>query len=456
LVAVDPSVLKLAGNWALEMIRNQQSILSLPLTLFWLLLGAAAASAQTSGAFDKALKAGLHATIFPGADRVGAYEGNPPSAVVYRNGGVVGYLFVTSDVVNSAGYSGKPFSILAGLDLNGTIAGAVVIAHQEPILVLGIKDTHLARFVAQFAGLDVTGGSDLKELLARKTGEFEMIAQATITSLVFADSVIRAGRQVARDRGIMTAGQGSDGGGLDYEKFEKLDWRLLLEGGLLRALTVTTAQVDTAFRADKQKPESSEKVFLAIYGGLATPALVGQNLLGFTAYNKLLNELPSGSEVLFLAGAGLYSFRGYRYRRTGVFDRLQLVQGGKVIPLRREMHRSVAKLAIDGAPELRERSLFVLDKDSGFDATKPWQFEILVRRPGTDGGEDFAGFALDYRVPAALLIAVEDDLKKFLWRLWERRQWEILMFAALATALTGTVIAVAVRSWAVNRRERRR
>ena len=79
------------------------------------------------------------ADVFPGAEKFGPVEGAPPAAAAYRNGVVAGYVIETSDI----GYSGKPIRILAGLDNNGTITGAKVIEHHEPILLVGISPDKL-------------------------------------------------------------------------------------------------------------------------------------------------------------------------------------------------------------------------------------------------------------------------------------------------------------------------
>ncbi|MBT4891139.1 MAG: hypothetical protein HON65_16445, partial [Rhodospirillales bacterium] len=46
--------------------------------------------------------------VFPGADHVGKVDGAPPAAPVFRENKLVGYVFLTWDVVKSGGYSGKP------------------------------------------------------------------------------------------------------------------------------------------------------------------------------------------------------------------------------------------------------------------------------------------------------------------------------------------------------------
>ncbi|MFO1113724.1 MAG: hypothetical protein U1E35_07680 [Rhodospirillales bacterium] len=67
------------------------------------------------------------------------FTGSPPAAPVFRNGALAGYLFSTYAVTGSAGYSGKPLDVLAGIDLDARITGALLRHHNEPILVIGIS-----------------------------------------------------------------------------------------------------------------------------------------------------------------------------------------------------------------------------------------------------------------------------------------------------------------------------
>ena len=72
--------------------------------------------------------------FFPQADRFGELEGEPPAAPVYRGNTLLGYAYLTTDVVRIPAYSGKPISTLVGFDLGGRITGVEIVQHEEPIL----------------------------------------------------------------------------------------------------------------------------------------------------------------------------------------------------------------------------------------------------------------------------------------------------------------------------------
>ena len=59
--------------------------------------------------------------FFPGADRFGPPQGDPPTMPAYQSDRLVGHVFLNSDFTNSAGYSGKPIHLLVGIDPNGLI-----------------------------------------------------------------------------------------------------------------------------------------------------------------------------------------------------------------------------------------------------------------------------------------------------------------------------------------------
>jgi len=103
--------------------------------------------------------------FFPGADRVGELKGEPPSALVYKNKSILGYVFYTDDVIKIPAYSGKPIRTLVAFDLVGKIMGLKIVHHEEPILVVGISDADLQTFIDQYLGKYVNdkikiGGQD--------------------------------------------------------------------------------------------------------------------------------------------------------------------------------------------------------------------------------------------------------------------------------------------------------
>ena len=143
-------------------------------------------------------------TFFPDADRFGDLEGAPRAAPVYRGERLLGYVFLTGDVVRIPAYSGKPINTLVGFDLAGRITGLAIVQHEEPILAAGISEARLHAFTDQYRGKSVF---DRVTIGAVREGHVavDAISGATITVMVQNATVMQAARRVAESRGLTPA-----------------------------------------------------------------------------------------------------------------------------------------------------------------------------------------------------------------------------------------------------------
>jgi hypothetical protein len=142
--------------------------------------------------------------FFPQADRIGEFEGQPRAAPVFRGERVLGYVFLTNDVLRIPAYSGEPIDNLVGFDLSGHITGLAIVHHEEPILAVGITAERLKRFVDQYLGKSVF---DRISVGAKREGyvQVDAITGATITVMVENATLMRSARMVAESRGITPA-----------------------------------------------------------------------------------------------------------------------------------------------------------------------------------------------------------------------------------------------------------
>lgn len=143
-------------------------------------------------------------SFFPEADRFGALEGTPPAAPVYRGDRLLGYAFLTADVVRIPAYSGRPINTLVGFDLGGRITGLAIVHHEEPILAAGISEERLHAFTSQYRGKSVF---DRVTIGATREGyvAVDTLSGATITVMVQNATVMQAVRRVAESRGLAPA-----------------------------------------------------------------------------------------------------------------------------------------------------------------------------------------------------------------------------------------------------------
>jgi NosR/NirI family nitrous oxide reductase transcriptional regulator len=378
------------------------------LLLFLLALTQPSPAQQPSHLSEYLKKADL-AEIFPGADQLGPVEGNPPASAAYKGQQLIGYVFLNSDVVNSTGYSGKPINILVGIDLGGTIVGAKVVEHHEPIVLIGIPASKLTALIHSFVGKNYTASA------ARPAGgpPADIISGATVTTLVIGDSITRAATRIAHSRGLGT-GQAAMAPAapavvrrIDPTKTQTESWSELLGDGSVRRLSLSVGDVNRAFAASgnaeaaaNPEPGPDDDTFIDLYVALATAPGIGRSLLGDEGFERLQHRLRPGQQAIIVAGNGRYSFKGSGYVRGGIFDRIQLVQGDNSIRFHDRNQQRIGSLAAAGAPDFSEISLFLVPRAETLDPTEPFRLTLLVQRATGARDKAFLTFDLGYSLPA--------------------------------------------------------
>jgi ferredoxin len=144
--------------------------------------------------------------FFPQATDFGELQGTPPAAPVHQAERLLGYVFLTADVLQIPAYSGKPINNLVGIDVEGRITGVRIVAHEEPILVIGVTPKHLRQFVDQYRGKSVADRIAIGGSMRPGDVVIDSITGASITAMVENVTVMRSAQRVAESRGI---GKGS-------------------------------------------------------------------------------------------------------------------------------------------------------------------------------------------------------------------------------------------------------
>ncbi|MBT7268347.1 MAG: regulatory protein NosR [Rhodospirillaceae bacterium] len=385
------------------------------------------------------LDRGQFGAVMPEATSYGKATGAPLSVAAYKEEALIGYIFNSRAVVASAGYSGRPLDILVGINLAGIITGTLIIEHHEPILEIGVSDNDLQNFITQFVGLDIRNPIKIKRNADRSKMEINAISGASVSSIVLNDAVLRSARAVARSRGIL----GEVGKFLDFDSFEKSDWRTLVEDGSITRRRVTIGEASRILEArgaalfpeGMPKPDPAS-TYIDLYFGLATPAQVSRNLVKDQIFQEITAKMADGDQLLFLAAKGLYSFRGRNYRKLGFFDRLQIIQREKSFHLTTKDHIRIDRLAVKPAPDFREMSFFILPKSSGFDPAADWRLELIYSGESKSGTKSYASVMQTYSLPKQYFRKDElnGPVPEKLWiNAWENRIVEIsvLIFALL-------------------------
>jgi NosR/NirI family transcriptional regulator, nitrous oxide reductase regulator len=387
-------------------------IIRLVLLAFMLIVGACilptASSAQQAANLANYLRMVEPAQVFPEADRFGPLQGSPPVAPAYQGDRLLGYAFLNSDFVNATGYSGKPIRIIVGIALDGTIAGARLVDHHEPIVLIGIPEQKITAFINGYIGRNVLRPAAITEAGA----SVDIVSGATVTVMVIGDSIMRSASRVAHMRGLgsaqpeVTAAVPPPARTIDMTAAEDRDWESLVGDGSVRRLHLTVGDINEAFvrsgneaAAARPEPGEPDDTFIDLYTALVSVPTIGRSLLGEAAYDRLRQHLKPGQNAILIAGNGSYSFKGSGYVRGGIFDRIEVIQGQETIRFRDRNHERINNIEADDAPRFREISLFTVPEEVEFDPVEPWRLQLLVQRSVGARDKAFLTFDIDYQLP---------------------------------------------------------
>lgn len=366
--------------------------------------------------------------------------GVPGWAAYDAAGAVLGHIGSTWEIAGSVGYSGRPLDVLVAISPQAKIAGAKLMRHSEPVLTLGISDADIARFVNGFAGIDLSAPRE--DILKPMADVPDVIARATVSTGVIRDGILRTARTLAIGRGLIASG-----GGVDRLTYAPADWNGLLAMGALAQAHVSMTEAARGLAGAKVPVPEGEGAFIDLWAGLIDPPTVGQNLLGQQMFTQAVGALGPGETALIVISSGLQSHRGTAWKRSGLFDRLSVVQGAHRLTPRAEDFFLIKKLAIAGAPEVKEISVFRLPA-TDFVPTEPFRVELAATRPALAGGEVEMVIGADYSLPGAFRLTPPPEPEP-LWReIWRSKRPQAAFTAAMLAALTLILFA---QEWIVRR-----
>ncbi|WP_269586023.1 NosR/NirI family protein [Roseibium sp. Sym1] len=369
----------------------------------------------------------LAAELFQSAEPVTVVrdETGVPSWTVFKDGRMIGAIGSTWEIAGSIGYSGRPLDVLVAIGLDARIAGARLMQHNEPVLTLGLSDEDIARYVDAYAGVDLR--AERASMLEPQSDLPDVIARATVSTGVIRDGILRTAHTLSVARELV------GGSGVDRLGFEPADWPSLLASGTLVQKRVTMDEAAAALRGAKVPVAPGPGNFLDLYTGIIDPPTVGRNLLGQHLYTSVIGSLGPGDTALAVLSGGLHSHRGTKWRRSGAFDRLTIVQGTTRVVPKEADYIFVKKLSIDNAPQLKEMSVFRIGPE--IDATKPFRIEVTAERPGAGGTAATMVVSADYTLPKAFH-AVPPMETEPLWReIWTAKMPATVFVAMMLVAL---------------------
>lgn len=383
--------------------------------------------------------------IFPEASHIESLEGEIPTTAAYAGDALLGYLFETVAIAPIAAYSGRPVNLLVGLDLEGYIVAARVIAHDEPILLIGIPEQRLQDFADAHVGAHVSERVRVGSRSEEGVRGVDAITGATVTVLVVNETIMRAARQVAIAHGLIADDAHDQMATLREDTYVEADWGQLAGDGSVRRLHLSYGEVDAAFAEldlDLEPyAQTAESTFIDLYYAYLNAPAIGRNLLGDNQYQRLMADLQPGEHAIAVMAKGDYSFKGSGYVRGGIFDRLQLIQNKQVINFRDLDHHRLSDVYAAGMPDFREMDIFVIRAEAGFNLGAPWQAELLVRRQTGPLTSEFISFSGDYQLPEAYLVRPEPVVPEPMWvQVWRAKTFQIVVLLIGLTVLTGVML----------------
>ncbi|MBB4844194.1 NosR/NirI family nitrous oxide reductase transcriptional regulator [Paucibacter oligotrophus] len=421
----------------------------LQLAAFFLLLSLGMHSAwAASGAYEAALPAELATAkdmcallpckeVFPGAERFSERLGSPPYVKALGAADqVLGYVMLSTDITDTPAYSGKPVVTLIGMDLKGHFVGIKVLKHSEPILLLGIPESALLNFNAQYIGKSVADKIEVGQTRPEENVlGVDAISGATVTVIAQNQVLMASGQAVAKQVGILAPTLREPARYAQTER--RFDWAQMVKLGAVQRLRVQPEQVGL-----ERGPEPFIELW---FGDLNHPAL-GASLMGEGNWANLRSRMKEGEHAFFvIRTAGSESFKGSGFVRGGIYDRVQVKQGADSFTFRDLDYLNLYGLAAPGAPEFNESAIFIIRSPS-FSAAYPWQLAFLGNRVDrATGTRSFANFDRKYWLADELLeggrpVVPEADAP---WlRVWKTRAVEIALFVAL---LVGVTVVYALR-----------
>jgi NosR/NirI family nitrous oxide reductase transcriptional regulator len=163
------------------------------------LLQVAALCAMAEGIQDHAA---LVKRYFPEMTTLGELSGNPPAAEVRQHDKLIGYVYYTDDAIKIPAYSGKPIRTLVGFDLEGKIRGVTIVHHEEPILLVGITNDDLQKFINQYVDKNIFGKIKIGGRDRDGYKAIDTISGATITVMVLNATINRSLQMILESRRI--------------------------------------------------------------------------------------------------------------------------------------------------------------------------------------------------------------------------------------------------------------
>ena len=415
------------------------------------------------GASDPSwVKKDIAKKFFPNATKLSRLEGDPPTVSVFNKGELLGYLFVTKDITSSKGYASLTFDMLVALKLDGKLAGAKVLSHQEPIIGMYTPEGKLIlpKFTDQYKNLDIRVPTKVNLLRTEGSGSIDGISSATVSAVLFNGAILRAARIVALSKGMRL----NDKPVVDIVNYEKQHFTNLIEDGSISRLTLkmkdlknlglskpkvtNRSGVADIYRyksifkgntplAAKQKEvkkgykDTDRELAIDLYVAPVVTPTIGRNLLGDKWYDIFIAGRDPKEMSIIITTLGRYALDGEPEISSGNFKRLAILQNDKRYPINKKQFRNLGFLHGEDKPFFAEAGLYRIPPGI-INPVEPWQLELLLE---SEIASENKRVYIDYHLNKKYIIQ-PDGLKKLankdepIWyAAWENQKKNIIILS---------------------------
>lgn len=411
--------------------------LACALCVLW---SATVAAAPPPAALDCALLP--CARVLPGVERFEDVAGAPYKVGKDAKGEVVGWVVMSTDVVDIKAYSGKPMVTLVGLQKDGTIAGARVVHHSEPIILIGIPDKKLHDFVEQYVGMAATSRVTVGKSKEKAVTSVDVVSGATVTVLAQNQTIMDSARALGEAVGVIEAEPATPGHFVSEER--PWTWSEMVKKKVFGRLTLTDTEMGLV---------GSSEIFIDLYFTVADAPQVGRALLGDREYEHHMSRLEPGQHLLVVFGNGSSSFKGSGFVRGGIFDRVRLEQGLKSVMFTDADYTNLSGAQAEGAPAFKEAAAFRV-KAGKLDPGFSYSLVFLGSRYNQKGGfsRDFQETRAEHRLPRSVYVLDGPDPESRIWRAaWKSKTLEVTVLGVYLLLVAGVFAA---RRWSTARMKR--
>ena len=392
--------------------------------------------------------------LFPSATVIKDKLPDFPVYPIYQLQELLGYAYETIDHSRLQGFAGKPISLLIGLDTRGRFTGVKVLNHHEPVFLHGLGEEPLFEFVNQYEGHSLREQIIVSTSNSGRTGRtgdgnvvhFDGVSKATVSVLIINDTVLSSALKVARTKLEGFAQSAPTRAKPDF--FQPLTWQQLLDRGYIGHWRIDREAIEAELGRNLSdypldvEPADGEP-FAEVFFGYINSPMVGRNLFGDEAYQRLMQRIDDGAQVLAVMSRGAFPHVSREFVPGSAPDRIGLTQNNLAVEMRDlNLLDQTLRLQADGAPPFEAQHLFRVGGNAGFNPGAEATLKLNVELARNHLMIDRTTLATPVQFNSELFEAVDvapnpADTREPVWiGLWKERWWQIGLVLLGLTVLT--------------------